>query len=79
MNSTEQTSNRPAALEGTHHWIITVEQPGRASLTIDGSCTPGLGATRRDVFRDVKAFAESKHPDLRGANVVFFALESNQI
>ncbi|MFI0736838.1 hypothetical protein ACH4PU_01835 [Streptomyces sp. NPDC021100] len=69
-------SNPP---QGSHHWIITLELPGRSSVTGSGTWTPPAGSTRHDVFTAIKSDITRQHPGLTTANVVFFALEPNQL
>ncbi|MBZ4322482.1 hypothetical protein [Streptomyces huiliensis] len=70
------TSNPP---QGTYHWIITLELPGRGTYSAYGTWTPPAGSTRHDVFMALRGQITAEHPELTHANVVFFALEPNQL
>jgi len=76
---TQQTTTPTAPEQGTHHWILTVDLPGRTSLTANGTWTPPAGWTRSDVFNAIKQDMAQRHPELATANVVFFSLEPNQL
>ncbi|GGR40841.1 hypothetical protein [Streptomyces netropsis] len=76
---TEQSSIPAAQTQGSHHWIITLELPGRLTSSLYGTWTPPAGATRHDVFTAIKNHITSANPDLTGANTMFFALEPNQL
>jgi hypothetical protein len=76
---TDQSTTSSAQSQGSYHWIITLELPGRASSTNSGSYTPPSGATRQDAFECITALVHEQHPEMRGANVMYFALEPNQL
>ncbi|MFG2861573.1 hypothetical protein [Streptomyces sioyaensis] len=76
---TSQTQTQTVQQQGTHHWVITVELPGRAMETLYGTFTPPAGATRHDVFLAIKNDIAQQSPEMARANVVFFALEPNQL
>ncbi|RST19342.1 hypothetical protein E2C00_08485 [Streptomyces sp. WAC05374] len=65
--------------QGSHHYVMTVELPGRAMQTLSGTWTPPQGATRHDVFSAIKADIGRQDPEMGGANVVFFSLEPNHL
>ncbi|MGA5130820.1 hypothetical protein ACPCTO_13525 [Streptomyces olivoreticuli] len=75
------TTEQPGGLgvQGSYHWVMTVAMPGRASTTGYGTTTPPPGTTRHDVFIAIKDGIVKRYPELRGADVVFFALEPNQL
>ncbi|SEE97269.1 hypothetical protein SAMN05428954_4898 [Streptomyces sp. 2112.3] len=74
-----QTTSPTAKPQGSHHWVMTVELPGRAMNTRYGTWTPPQGATRHDVFLAIKTDIARNNPEMATANVVFFALEPNQL
>lgn len=76
---TSQNVNQPVSQQGTHHWVMTVELPGRAMQTLYSTYTPPAGATRQDVFLAIKGDIARQSPEMAHANVVFFALEPNQL
>ncbi|WP_405532085.1 hypothetical protein OG592_30660 [Streptomyces avidinii] len=79
---TTQTSQSPApasGVQGSHHWILTLELPGRAAATQYGTWNPHPGATRSDVFLAIRQEISRRHPELSSAVVSFFSLEPNQL
>ncbi|MFJ3775017.1 hypothetical protein ACIPX0_25310 [Streptomyces sp. NPDC090075] len=65
--------------QGTHHWILTLEKPGRFSLTQEGTFTPSPGSTRQDVYHSIYRSVTEQDANLRGASVGYFELASNQL
>ncbi|KAF0646314.1 MULTISPECIES: hypothetical protein [Streptomyces] len=63
----------------THHWIITLEVPGRASISRDGTCTLRPGDTRASVLQAIRNTITEEHPVFRSANVLFFSIAPNQL
>lgn len=61
-----------------HFWIITLEVPGRASLTRQGVCDPQPGDTRAGLFDKVRAEIAQDFPDLATANTIFWSVEPNR-
>ncbi|MFF0729934.1 hypothetical protein [Streptomyces sp. NPDC004134] len=76
---TEQTASRAEPAQGSHHWVITLEIPGRLTSTYGGTYTPPPGATRSDVYQAIRGDITRQKPELARANVMFFALESNRL
>ncbi|MET9510060.1 hypothetical protein ABZX62_16640 [Streptomyces flavidovirens] len=76
---TEQTTIPAPAPQGTHHWVMTLELPGRMAMTASGTFTPPAGWTRHDMYRAIKDDIARENPELATANVMFFALEPNQL
>jgi hypothetical protein len=78
---TEQPA--PAAqTQGTHHFIFTVQKPGPRGVdvnTFHGTLTPAPSMTRADIYQQLRAEHERRHPHMADANVLFFALEPNQL
>ncbi|MFD3544457.1 hypothetical protein ACFWUW_02365 [Streptomyces sp. NPDC058655] len=77
-----QSSHTPAPApseQGSHHWVLTLEIPGRAAATKFGTWTPHPGATRLDVFLAIRQKITCQYPELTNATVGFFSLESNQL
>ncbi|MGS2588465.1 hypothetical protein [Streptomyces hebeiensis] len=78
-SQTEQTAAPAVRRQGTHHYVLTLDLPGRVAGTWYGTYTPAPGATRHDVFMALQEQARRDNPELARANVVFFALERNGI
>lgn len=65
--------------QGSHHWVITLELPGRVSVTATNTFTPLPGWTRHDVFQAIKHEVAKDYPALADGSVVFFSLEPNRL
>ncbi|MGX1504640.1 UNVERIFIED_CONTAM: hypothetical protein RKD43_003265 [Streptomyces graminofaciens] len=78
-SKTEQTAAPAATGQGSHHYVLTLELPGRMSSSWYGTVTPSQTATRHDVFTALRNQISAEHPELATANVVFFSLESNRL
>ncbi|MDH2388292.1 hypothetical protein QCN29_05710 [Streptomyces sp. HNM0663] len=80
MSSQTQQSTAPAATnQGSHHYVLTLELPGRMSSTWYGTFTPTPGASRHDVFTALRNQIGEQNPELSTGNVVFFSLEPNRL
>ncbi|MEU6294053.1 hypothetical protein [Streptomyces erythrochromogenes] len=69
----------PAAAQGSHMWVLTLEKPGRGMTTSHGTVTPPAGATRHDTFRRLLDYVISQNPQMSPGNCVFFTLEPNRL
>jgi hypothetical protein len=78
MSQTTQTAQTETA-QGTHHYVLTLEMPGRASGSWYGTVTPSPNATRHDVLTHLMGQIRSENPEFTRANVIFFSFEPNQI
>ncbi|WP_371529541.1 hypothetical protein OG302_29485 [Streptomyces sp. NBC_01283] len=76
---TEQPTETAIQPQGSHHWVVTLEIPGRLTSTQSSTFTPPQGWTRRDAFAAIRDELARDNPDLARANVTFFALEPNQL
>ncbi|GFH34316.1 hypothetical protein [Streptomyces pacificus] len=65
--------------QGSHHYILTLDRPGRTGVTSHGTFTPLPGETRADAFSAIKEHVVQQHPDMAGAVTSFFAIEPNQL
>lgn len=65
--------------QGSHHWIMTLDLPGRAAVTYASTLTPARGATRADVYTSLRDDIARQYPEMRAANTIFFALERNDL
>ncbi|MEW1754722.1 hypothetical protein [Streptomyces angustmyceticus] len=69
--------------QGTHHFVLTLQQQassgGIVVATFANSCTPQPGQTRAEVYGDLLAAVGHDSPELKGANVLFFSLERNEL
>ena len=70
------------AEQPTHHFILTlqVSTPGGFAISeFSNAVTPPEGWTRAEFFKGLRDQITGDHPDLRGASVLFFSLERNQL
>ncbi|MFD7980217.1 hypothetical protein [Streptomyces sp. NPDC059071] len=65
--------------QGTHHWVMTLDLPGRACVTESATWTPPPGTTRFDAYRQIRKHLAERHPDIQRAMCVFFSLEPNTL
>ncbi len=69
--------------QGTHHFVLTLQQQvpdgAFAMVTFANGCTPQPGQTRADVYTDLLAAVTYEVPELKGANIIFFSLERNEL
>ncbi|MFE6906989.1 hypothetical protein [Streptomyces erythrochromogenes] len=79
QTSTTASAAVPAAAQGSHMWVLTLDMPGRGMTTSHGTVTPPAGATRHDVFRRLLDYVASEDPRMASANCVFFTLEPNRL
>ncbi|MFJ9810692.1 hypothetical protein ACIRTB_20935 [Streptomyces sp. NPDC101158] len=76
---TIQNTAPAATTPGTHMYVLTLDLPGRSAVTIDGTVTPVVGATRQTVYRDLRAQAVRDYPEMARALVTFFSFEPNTL
>ncbi|MEU3772025.1 hypothetical protein AB0F11_02200 [Streptomyces sp. NPDC032472] len=74
-----QPSTATPATQGSFHWVLTLEVPGRITATQFGTWNVRPGSTRHDVFLAIRQEVAGRYPELANANVMFFALEPNQL
>lgn len=65
--------------QGTHHYVLTLEVPGYSSVTLEGTVTPPLGATRSDVYQRLRGDVTAHDARMAKGTVLFFSLEPNQL
>ncbi|WP_328970393.1 hypothetical protein [Streptomyces sp. NBC_00239] len=73
------TATATAAEQGSYHWILTLELPGRAAVTQNGTYTPPAGTTRFDAYLAIREYVAAGHAELSNGIVSFFSLDSNQL
>ncbi|MEU0719325.1 hypothetical protein [Streptomyces lavendulocolor] len=76
MSSTQTTTTAPVH---THHYVLTLDMPGRCTGTWAGALTPGSGETRQSVYQWLRQQITTAHPQYADANVLFFSLEPNRL
>nr|WSX52046.1 hypothetical protein OG409_25860 [Streptomyces sp. NBC_00974] len=65
--------------QGSHQYVLTLQNRDRNICTATGTLTPELGSTRHDVFAQLRGDVVRKYPAMANPAVVFFSLEPNQI
>ncbi|GGT62498.1 hypothetical protein [Streptomyces lateritius] len=78
-SQTEQNTMATAQQHGSHHYVLTLDMPGRIAGTWHGTVTPGPTSTRNDMFLWLRERISSENPEFARANVVFFSLEPNRL
>lgn len=76
---TDQTTTPTAPAQGSHHYVLTLDIPGRIAGSWFGTITPVSGATRHDVLTNLMVQIRTANPEFARPNVVFFSLEPNQL
>ncbi|MFJ4783255.1 hypothetical protein [Streptomyces sp. NPDC088794] len=79
MSTAEPTDAGQQRGQDTHFWVLSVDKPGMACATRTGTYTPPPGSTRASAYREIYEYVTAGDPYLRGATVVFFSLEPNQL
>ncbi|APE21700.1 MULTISPECIES: hypothetical protein [Streptomyces] len=69
-------SNTP---QGTHVYVLTLENQRKSACTLSGTYTPPPGATRWDVLSQLRFDAVRQYPSMESAIVLYFALEANRL
>ncbi|MFF0429642.1 hypothetical protein ACFYUJ_35360 [Streptomyces sp. NPDC004520] len=65
--------------QGTHMYVLSLQNSQMSACTISGTYTPAPGATRFDIFDRLRLDAVREYPSMEGSIVVYFALESNAV
>lgn len=76
---TDQQTAPNTTSQGTHMYVLTMDLPGRSTVTVDGTITPDTGATRHDVYRDIKARTVRNYPEMARGIVTLFDLQPNAL
>ncbi|MEU8778588.1 hypothetical protein [Streptomyces sp. NPDC048606] len=79
QTSSSSTPANPAAAQGSHMWVLTLDLPGRTMTTQYGTWTPPAGTTRYDAFLAIRGDLVARHPEMANANTIFFSLEPNRL
>jgi hypothetical protein len=61
------------------HWILTLDVPGRTTLTRYGVLVNDRGLTRAELFSEIRDEVARSYPGMANANTVFWSLEPNQL
>ena len=77
--TTVESTPAPAVSQGTHHWVMTLDLPGRVCVMESSTWTPPPGTTRFDAYTEIRKYLVSKHPEMRQAMCVFFSFEPNEL
>ncbi|MFE0734461.1 hypothetical protein [Streptomyces sp. NPDC058855] len=66
-----------ADTQGSHMYVLTLQNNRGATCTLTGTHTPPPGRTRFDTLLQLQTDAARHLPSMEGATVLFFALEPN--
>ncbi|MGW8762316.1 hypothetical protein ACWGN5_07425 [Streptomyces sp. NPDC055815] len=65
--------------QGTHMYVLSLQNSQMSACTISGTYTPPPGATRFDILNRLRLDAVRQYPSMEGSIVVYFALETNDL
>ncbi|MDX2559336.1 hypothetical protein PV371_06700 [Streptomyces sp. TX20-6-3] len=65
--------------QGTHIYVLTLQNRQQSACTISGTYTPPPGTTRYDILAQLRFDAVRQYPSMEGAVVLYFALETNDL
>ncbi|XUM04894.1 hypothetical protein ACQ86F_17875 [Streptomyces venezuelae ATCC 10712] len=69
-----ESNTRP---QGTHMYVLSLQNRQMNACTISGTYTPPPGATRFDILNRLRVDAAREYPSMEGAIVLYFALDAN--
>ncbi|MFB7707903.1 hypothetical protein [Streptomyces sp. NPDC056105] len=70
------------AKQGTHFWFMVIQIPnwgGYCVTSYQGALTPKLGATRLDMFNEIRADIDEVDPQARGGAAIAFDIQLNEL
>ncbi|WP_121830155.1 hypothetical protein [Streptomyces sp. S1] len=70
--------DRPTA-QGTHVYVLTLQNSQHSACTVSGTYTPSPGVTRYDALTQLRIDVVRQYPSMEGAVVLYFALEPNHL
>jgi hypothetical protein len=65
--------------QGSHLYVLTLQNCQQSACTLAGTYTPPPGATRYDILTQLQTDAYRRAPSMEGAVVLYFALEPNTV
>ncbi|MGA5063164.1 hypothetical protein ACPB9E_05185 [Streptomyces exfoliatus] len=65
--------------QGTHLYVLTLQNRQQSACTVSGTFTPEPGFTRFDVLGQLRIDMVRQYPSMEGAVVLYFALEANHL
>ncbi|MFK0214948.1 hypothetical protein [Streptomyces sp. NPDC090298] len=65
--------------QGTHLYVLSLQNRQMNACTISGTYTPPPGATRFDILNRLRLDAAREYPSMEGAIVLYFALDANHL
>ncbi|MGA5064494.1 hypothetical protein ACPB9E_12060 [Streptomyces exfoliatus] len=65
--------------QGTHLYVLTLQNRQQSACTVSGTFTPEPGFTRFDVLGQLRIDVVRQYPSMEGAVVLYFALEANHL
>ncbi|GHB15034.1 hypothetical protein GCM10018777_55900 [Streptomyces albogriseolus] len=79
---TDRTLVGDMSEQGTHFWFMSMQTKNAAGYYLNsyqGTVTPARGATRMDLFNEVRGFVEENDPRSKGGIVLAFDIQRNKI
>ncbi|MGW8351057.1 hypothetical protein [Streptomyces wedmorensis] len=65
--------------QGTHLYVLSLQNSQKAACTISGTYTPPPGATRFDILNQLRLDTARQYPSMEDAIVLYFALDTNHL
>ncbi|MFI1973706.1 hypothetical protein [Streptomyces wedmorensis] len=65
--------------QGTHLYVLSLQNSRMGACTLSGTYTPQPGATRYDILSQLRIDAAREYPSMEGSVVLYFALEPNRL
>ncbi|RST04694.1 hypothetical protein EF910_16455 [Streptomyces sp. WAC07149] len=65
--------------QGSHFYVLTLQSRNSSVCTVSGTYTPAPGATRNDVYTQLRADLARQYPSMENATVLHFSIEPNQL
>ncbi|MEU4065942.1 hypothetical protein AB0F25_26600 [Streptomyces wedmorensis] len=65
--------------QGSHLYVLSLQNGRMGACTISGTYTPPAGATRYDILTQLRIDAVREYPSMEGSIVLYFALETNRL
>ncbi|MFF7779487.1 hypothetical protein ACFZCG_34320 [Streptomyces tanashiensis] len=65
--------------QGTHMYVLSLQNRQMSACTVSGTYTPGPDVTRFDILNQLRIDTVRQYPSMEGAIVLYFALEANDL
>ncbi|MFG3038567.1 hypothetical protein ACGFYZ_16890 [Streptomyces sp. NPDC048330] len=67
------------AQQGTHLYVLSLQNSRLGACTVSGTFTPTPGMTRYDILTQLRTEAVTEYPTMQGSVVLYFALQPNHL